>query len=62
MEHIVKGCINCPFSSYTDRRGDFCKHPLSEEDHFIDGDYNFDPITPDWCPLNEEEITIKKQQ
>lgn len=27
----------------------------------IENDYNYDPITPDWCPLNSESITITKQ-
>ena len=27
----------------------------------IEDDENYNPITPDWCPLNKESITITKK-
>lgn len=27
----------------------------------IDNDENYNPITPDWCPLNSEPLTITKK-
>lgn len=68
MEQIVTGCKDCPMFNleYDDRFGasTSCNHPnhesLTVED--IDLTEKNIPITPDWCPLNKEPITIIKNK
>lgn len=54
MEHIVTGCRDCPF----EYDGIVCCHPYTEEDTIIlkEGE-----LSPDWCPLIKEPITIIKK-
>lgn len=68
MEHIVTGCKDCPMFFYNvdDRYGDEtdCLHPNAIQQILvqnIDLDKQNNPITPDWCPLNKEPITIIKK-
>jgi len=61
MEYVVTGCTDCPMAQYTDRRGDFCIHPSAEEGNVLEDDEHFNPVTPVWCPLNKEPITITKK-
>lgn len=63
MEHTVTGCIDCPMlNSVFDEWGAtyHCNYNmlLPEENEFEIKDEN---ITPDWCPLNKEPITIIKK-
>lgn len=49
----VTGCIDCPFCNFFDTiPGYYC----NAEDRDLDGD---DHITPDWCPLKKNSVTIK---
>lgn len=102
MEHIVTGCVNCPFWDCTGEEYEvYCHHPkvpvmigtwdnsvftenteiigderellikrltdgeekindLWVENHPIQRDSGGEPITPDFCPLITEPITITK--
>jgi len=61
MEHKVKGCSDCNFNI---RREEYiysyCGHPAHPNNNGIpdDEDKLFEPITPDWCPLKKQPITI----
>ena len=58
MEVKVTCCKDCPF--YNDEWSN-CKHPKHE---FESGDCSEEwskGISPKWCPLNTEPITIIKQ-
>lgn len=71
MEHIVMGCNSCPF--FEDEYNT-CNHPIIDNwvevpykhnSNQIEMDCSGDemsyiefPITPDWCPLKKEPITI----
>lgn len=62
MTHEVKGCRTCPFAIYTDTFGYTCEHPdFSKDRRWLN--YNELTlelaITPDWCPLKKESITIQ---
>ncbi len=68
MEHIVSGCKDCCFYFLEDSNDslvvyNYCLHPnhktITVQD--IDLDENNEPITPDFCPLNSEPITIIKK-
>lgn len=66
MEHIVTGCQNCPFNSNDREYGDACLHPSCDSGMYgrklpEDPDNAYATITPDWCPLILEPITIIKQ-
>ena len=60
MNVKVTGCMNCMM--YHEQDGWFnCSHPNEKENLvLIEYDNNFNPITPEWCPLNKEPITIEK--
>jgi hypothetical protein len=68
MEHVVTGCKDCPLyqSNHDDRYGreTKCNHPAAPEQPLvenIDVDAMGNPITPDFCPLNSEPLTILKK-
>ncbi len=65
MEHLVKGCEDCPLNSNDREYGDACMHPSVKEGNNgkalpEDAENGYVTITPDWCPLNSEPITIIK--
>lgn len=75
MEHNVIGCIDCPmfYMDNNERYGieTYCNHPhhktITIEDIHTEIDKTNNivagervPITPNWCPLNKEPITIIK--
>jgi len=66
MEHKVTGCIDCPFNSNDREYGDACQHPEVYEGETRyrvlpeDPENDYQTITPDWCPLDKEPITIIK--
>ena len=59
---VVKGCIDCPMNSNDREYGSACQHPsIIDKDRLgkpLDYDENFNDITPDWCPLKKQSITI----
>ncbi len=59
MEKQVTGCIDCPFSySFDISIGYGCT--LDNSDRTIkQHTKKYIPIDPEWCPLKEEDITIK---
>lgn len=63
MEHQVTGCIDCPFNSNDREYGDCCLHPsVAPDEHgaALPEDENYKTITPKWCPLAIEPITISR--
>lgn len=64
MELTVTGCIDCPLVQCSDLNWACC-HPklalsnIDYKDKILKENDNINPITPDWCPLKEEELTIK---
>lgn len=65
MEHLVTGCGDCCLCQEGATEY-FCLHPNGEgkidyDSSGYDLSYIEFPITPNWCPLNEEPITIKKE-
>jgi hypothetical protein len=61
MNVKVTGCKDCPmFFNHLD--GWFsCTHPNEDDGEFLlIESKDFVPITPNWCPLNKEPITIEK--
>lgn len=76
MEQVVKGCYDCPMMRSDYWLGRHCKHPNGEnietkyhiewdghdDDGFPRGRGHFYPVTPEWCPLKTDSITIKIEQ
>lgn len=65
METIVTGCKDCPLNSNDREYGDSCRHPSVKDGEYdrslpTDSENGYETITPDWCPLNTESITISK--
>jgi hypothetical protein len=69
MEQVVTGCKDCPMYSVDDSNDslivyNYCHHrshaTVTVQD--IDLDKESNPITPDWCPLKREPITITFKQ
>lgn len=58
MEHVVKGCDDCPLRSIMDNEY-WCEHPFKKGGTHIKDDLNGNPITPSDCPLFKEPLTIK---
>ncbi len=58
MNVKVTGCKDCPMLN--EDNGETCKHPESKGAYITIFDKFFNIITPDWCPLNKEPITIEK--
>ena len=63
MEHKVTGCKDCPMCNSQSDGWDneyICNYNLSlpEENDFEIKDKE---VTPDWCPLNKQPITIVKE-
>ncbi len=67
MDSVVHGCKDCPMYSLEDMADSLtpynkCQHPKHEtitvQD--IDVDKNDEPITPAWCPLEVESLTLIK--
>ena len=56
MEHKVKGCSDCPFSRANDMNALY--HCKLEGDKDVDVDDLYLPITPEWCPLKAEVVTL----
>ena len=67
MEHLVKGCRYCPLYLYEIndwKTKSKCNHPNYPNQKQIDRVYEdggLYPITPEDCPLNFEDLTMKKQ-
>lgn len=64
MEKIVTGCPDCPFSvMYDTAPGYGCRIIRDEPNNArIKMNKMFMPITPKWCPLKKELITISIKQ
>lgn len=64
MEHKVTGCDDCPFLTYEDMIvNDSCNHPLKPNGNIVEVvRQQWTHVTPEWCPLNKEQITIIKEQ
>jgi hypothetical protein len=63
MTHKITGCPDCPLSS---EGGSFeivyCNHPSLEVPERLELNDTWKPdsiITPDWCPLKKESLTIE---
>lgn len=67
MEYKITGCLDCPLNSKDVEYGDACRHPSVRDENGMDrvlpkdANNRYETITPDWCPLNKEPITIIKQ-
>jgi hypothetical protein len=56
---LVDGCTNCPFCVAQDMgTGWDCR--IDREERSIKADRNFQPKTPEWCPLNKIEAVLVK--
>lgn len=61
-EIIVTGCSDCPIFYYAYSGLHTC-NAKKEEDYIRENKRKaFDPITPSWCPLRSESITIKLKE
>jgi hypothetical protein len=60
MNKEVKGCADCPFLYKADPRHFTCTHP--DAPRLVIDAKNGIPITPGWCPLKKEPITISIKQ
>lgn len=65
MNHEVTGCLDC---CLYDSDWSVCNHPSIEKNNKVemegsgeDLSYIEVPVTPLWCPLNKEPITIIKK-
>lgn len=61
-EHIVHGCNDCPLCVEYYTNNCWCAHPIADKganDGEIECSRLHGQITPDWCPLKQEPLTIK---
>ena len=57
MDKIVSGCGDCPFAGFVSKGETWrCLHPTSHCRSIAEIEEEL--ITPDWCPLKKEPITI----
>ena len=57
-EITVNGCSDCPFCyEYDMGNGYGCK--LESDTKTIKQTKFFQPITPNWCPLKNQEVVVK---
>ncbi len=55
---IINGCNDCPFNyEYDMAIGYGCK--VDTEQRSIKQSNKYQPITPDWCPVNKQEFVVK---
>lgn len=56
----ITGCAGCPFCDSLDMApGYLCKLFTPQEERYIKEDKHAFPITPEWCPLIENNILVK---
>lgn len=59
----VTGCNDCPCCDVLDMHVGWgcCLKPKDDHGNYLRIESNrlYGPITPDWCPLKEQSITIK---
>lgn len=58
----VKGCFECPFSYENDASPIFSFGCFLKKDKEITDTFNYQPITPEWCPLEFENFIITKNK
>ncbi len=60
MNQVVTGCWGCPF--HGNAGDDFCYHPKVKREqivnHYDEVKKHYVLITPDWCPLKSEPLTL----
>lgn len=62
MELFIKGCEDCPLCCCDIDLGFYCAHPEFDELHMpIEKDIDENLITPDFCPLEESPLMLKKK-
>lgn len=59
MDREITGCRECPFRSGEIIYSCMFPAPSPDDEIFLKTDDDDIPITPDWCPLRTESITIK---
>jgi hypothetical protein len=58
----VTGCHDCPFAIFDSRNFEqYCRNPMSKEVINVSDCAFYQEPCPEFCPLQTEEITIKKK-
>lgn len=63
----VTGCKDCPFSEANDMNSNYSCSVIKRIDFVVYNEIHpheetWQPITPSWCPLKKEPITIEIEQ
>jgi hypothetical protein len=62
MEKLITGCEDCPLCCFDVDFGFYCSHPEFEDKIMvIERDSEEGLITPDFCPLDENPLMLKKK-
>ena len=60
--HEISGCVDCPFCVEYDMAVGYGCRMDSLQKRQIKQDARFNPITPDWCVLQNGEVVVKQQK
>lgn len=58
-EIIIPGCMECPMCIMNDMSSGYSCRLKSCPDNFIKESKRFNPITPKWCPIKQNNIIFK---
>ena len=62
MEKFINGCEDCPLCCFDLELGFYCAHPDFDDKFMeIEKDSENELITPDFCPLDDHPLMLKKR-
>ena len=56
---IIYGCSDCPMCDMNDMCSGYSCRLKEHPDNFIKESKNFQPITPKWCPIKQNDVLFK---
>jgi len=57
--HIISGCSECPMCDMNDMCSGYSCRLKKHPDNFIKESKKFQPITPKWCPIKQNDVLFK---
>jgi hypothetical protein len=57
--HIILGCKECPMCDMNDMCSGYSCRLKYYPDNLIKESKKFQPITPNWCPIKQNDILFK---
>ena len=56
---IISGCSDCPMCDMNDMCSGYSCRLKEHPDNFIKESKKFQPITPKWCPIKQNDVLFK---